>query len=52
MGPGLYLDFAVFNFQVPNQLSPASATALERTMAQHAAREGMSNLRMTNLLFE
>ena len=47
-GPGLYFDFAVFNFQVPSQFSAASAAELERTMAQHAARETVSRFfRMT-----
>jgi hypothetical protein len=41
-GPGLYLDFAVFNFQVPSQASAARATELARTMAQHVAREILS----------
>src|SRR5713101_6883839 len=50
-GPGTNLDFATSSFQVPSQFSAARATELERTMAQHAAREAMSRLfRMTHLL--
>ena len=49
-GPGLYLDFATSSFHVPSQLSAARATELERTMAQHAARETMSRFFRMNYL--
>src|SRR5712691_4571394 len=43
-GPGLYLDFAASSFHVPSQFSAARTTELDRTMAQHAARETMRRL--------
>src|SRR6266496_1810399 len=40
-GPGLNLDFATFNFQVPSQFSAARARELERTIANKAERGTM-----------